>query len=246
MIPKIVHYCWFGDTPMDARLGSYVNTWKALLPDYKFMLWNEDNIDFEEACFLQEAYSRKKYAFVSDYVRLKVLYEYGGIYLDTDVELVKDITSFLSNDLLLGFDNLYENIIASCFIGASKNNSFIEHVLNIYKNRHFISESRIMDQTPNTILITEELQKYFNIELINNNTIMRINGNVVIYPLEYFHALDLVSGKVHKTENTVAIHRHSLTWVSPKTKIIKFIRQRIAVPFLGEKKYIQIVKRIKR
>lgn len=246
MIPKIVHYCWFGGNPMDTRLESYVNTWKELLPDYKFILWNEDNIDFEESCFLQEAYSKKKYAFVSDYVRLKVLYEYGGIYLDTDVELVKDITSFLSNDLLLGFDNLYENIIASCFIGASKNNSFIEHILNLYKNRHFVNESGIMDQTPNTILITEELQKYFNIELANNNTIVRIGDKVLIYPLEYFHALDLVSGKVYKTENTVAIHRHSLTWVSPKTKIIKFIRQRIAVPLLGEKKYIQIVKRIRK
>lgn len=246
MIPKKIHYCWFGKNEMDDRIQQYIKTWRSILKDYEFIMWDETNFDLNMCQFTKEAYASKKYAFVSDVVRLYALYEQGGIYLDTDVEIVRSLDPFLDKELLLGYDNPYVPIIATCLLGAEKGNALIKHILDIYQMRCFILDNGEMALEPNTLMFSNEFEKFYGLRLINNNKTQDIMPRIQIYPAEVFHAYDLVSGKVYRTENTVAIHWHSLLWTSWKTSFIRFFRQRVIVPVIGAKNYLKIVQRIKR
>ena len=245
MIPKIIHYCWFGNCEISEKIKDYISSWKEYLSDYEFKCWNEKNYDVNKYIFIKEAYELKKYAFVSDMVRLDVLYTYGGIYLDVDMQVLSNLDSFLECELLLGFDSRNSISLASCFIGCIPKQVFIKHLFDIYTRTKFVLENGKLNETPNTVLLTKEVQKFYNTKLVNNKKIINIANGIIIYPMEYFHALDLCDGNLYKTFNTSAIHWHTLLWVSRKTKFIKFIRQKVLIPILGEEKYLRITKRIK-
>ena len=117
-IPKKIHYCWFGGNPLPKETVEYIKSWKKYCPDYEIIEWNESNFDINRNLYIKQAYEAKKYAFVSDYVRVFALYKYGGIYLDTDVEVFKDFNDLLDNESFWGFEQ--ENYIATSTIGAKK------------------------------------------------------------------------------------------------------------------------------
>lgn len=246
MIPKIIHYCWFGKSEMDSVLKGYIKTWKIKLHDYEIICWNEENYDVNKYAFTREAYQKKKYAFVSDMVRLEVLYIYGGIYLDTDVEVLSSFDKFLDNELFFGYDSPSESMLATCLMGTTPKNEFIKHLFDIYTKKNFIGLDGTLDETPNTVMLTNEIQKFYGVKLINNGKVTMLCDGIPVFPMEYFHPLDLLSGKMYKTSNTVAIHWHSLLWVSKKTRIVKFFRQKILVPIIGEKRYKKFIQGIKR
>lgn len=241
MIPKIIHYCWFGNNKIPDEINKYINSWKEKLPNYEFILWNEENFDVNMIKFTQEAYSQKKYAFVSDYARLFALNKYGGIYLDTDVEVIKDINKFLDNSVVLGFDD--GNRIISSFIAAEKGHPFVKEMLEFYIKLDFINSDGSLNEVPNTLWMEKVLKSKYGLKM--NNDFQKLENGIIVYPDDYFHAKSLITGKINLTKNTYLIHHHTLLWVSKKTKFIKFIRQKIVIPIIGKKLYCKLTDRVK-
>ncbi len=231
MIPKIVHYIWFGRNPYPEDVVRCINTWKEKLPDYEFRLWNEDNFDVHSCKFTEEAYANKKWAFVSDYVRLFVLFQYGGWYLDTDIEVVRSFAPLENNRMVFGTDE--EGFLAA-LIGSEKQHPFLKRMLSVYQNMNFVlNDGKLNMEVINTYL-QNELKNYGYQQL---NKYQELTEGICVYPDDYFEVVSLTTGKSHQTQNTYAIHWHTLLWVSKKTRIIRFIRMKILAPILGRERY---------
>lgn len=214
-IPKIIHSVWIGQNEKPKLVLKCEKSWKKFCVDYKFIEWNENTFSIKEApLFVQQAYFKKKWAFVSDYIRLWALYHYGGIYLDSDMELLKNIDCFLDNKSFTGFE---DNIsVQTSIIGSEKKNDFILKLKNYYKTRPFILDSGILDTTTNVEIISNFLSEN---GLIRNNKTQLIDNNLKIYPSEYFCPKNFATGKITTTENTYAIHHFNMSWLSPFIKL---------------------------
>ena len=229
MIPKIIHYIWVGGKPLNAFAEKCIKSWKKYCPDYEIKRWDETNFDINENEYCKQAYESKKWAFVSDYIRLKVLYEYGGIYMDTDVEVVKPLDKFLTDPAFSGFEN--DTMIPTGIMAAEKGNLWIKSLLSDYDNRKFIKEDGSLDMTTNVTLITENTVKQYP-EIQLNNTEQRFE-NVVFYTKDYFCPIDLVTNKLKKTNNTHAIHWFNSSWFTPKQKFKKNVRKFLNIVTFG-------------
>lgn len=211
MIPKIIHYCWFGGKPLPEEVEYYISTWKNYCPDYEIKEWNESNFDINQNQYCREAYEAKKWAFVSDYARLKVLYEHGGIYMDTDVEVCKPLDHLASYAFWSGFESKSQiptGIMASC-----RDNELLGYLLSYYDDKHFKNDDGSYDTTTNVMTITKMVKDKYDIEL--NNTFQVLGDNNAIFPFEYFCAKDLLDGKIKKTHNTYTIHHFAGSWLTP-------------------------------
>lgn len=190
-IPKVIHYCWFGGNKKSEKVINYINTWKRL-EGYKIIEWNEKNFDLNSCSYIKEAYKAKKWAFVSDYVRLKVLQEYGGIYLDTDVEVKKSFDDILDSSMFIGF--IYDCSIGTAVIGAQKNHEIISQLVKLYEKAEFLYENNIIKSKFEGYenFITNNNNDLFTAFFIKNvkgfklqNKIQKLD-NITIYPKEYF------------------------------------------------------------
>ena len=241
MIPKIIHFCWFGHNPYPDKVKRCIQSWKKVLPEYKIVCWNEDNFDVNICQFTREAYKKEKYAFVSDYARLYVLNKYGGIYLDVDVEVIKSFDNVLDNRLIIALEE--NGDITGAFLASEKNQSFFQELLQIYDRMSFIKKDGSLNMTVNNIWMQKQLKRY---GYIKSNRRQHLSDGIEVFPDDYFHAKSLVSGKLRITSKTYCIHHHTTLWVSNKTRMIKFIRLNIIVPIIGEKKYQKLVSRIRK
>ena len=215
MIPKIVHYCWFGRGKKPDLVEKCINSWYKLLPDYIIREWNEDNFDVNYILYSQEAYSKGKYAFVSDFARFKILFEEGGIYLDTDVELLKNIDDLLIHSAFTGFEN--DHLVAPGLILASeKGNLLMRKMCEEYLNSRFINN----DLTLNT----DTVVKRFTNTLIKSGLILngklQIIDNLIIFPSDYFAPKSFESGEINISSNTYSIHHYRGSW-QPKYQIME-------------------------
>lgn len=235
MIPKKIHYCWFGRGEKPQLAKDCIKSWKKYCPDYEIIEWNEDNFDINMNQYVKEAYENKKYAFVTDYVRLYVLKKYGGIYMDTDVEVIKSLDSFLKHHAFSSFEN--NDYIPTGIIGAEANNKWICTLLDDYDNLHFVKNGKL-DTTPNTIRITNTTVKNFDLKPISS--FQELGGGVVtIYPFDYFCPKSHITNKITITDNTCTIHHFSGSWLSKedikrkKTKnfFIKYFGFKIGTKF---------------
>lgn len=217
MIPKIIHYCWFGGNEFDNLIKKCIKSWKRYCPEYEIKEWNEDNFSIEENIYLKEAYQMKKWAFVSDYVRLKVLYEYGGIYMDTDVEVLKPLDELLYYNAFSGFES--KNKIPTATMGARKRNPWIKELLNYYENRRFILSDGRLDMKTNVEVISEITKKRYEIKL--NGKFQIIGDEIAFFPMEYLCAKEYLSGNIQMTKNTYTIHHFSGSWVPKYEKTLK-------------------------
>ncbi|GEN36727.1 glycosyltransferase family 32 protein [Aneurinibacillus danicus] len=184
MIPKKIHYCWFGKKEKPEDISKYITGWKEVLHDYEFYEWNEENFSIDQHIFTKKMYERKLWAFVSDYVRLKILYEHGGIYLDTDMEIKETLNSFLNFNSFLGFED--ENYVAAGIIGTEKYSSFIKKIIDIYDS---FSEEQLIHQFPETIpsIITRLLKEEYNLQLNNKTQIINNNEEIIIFDSYHFY-----------------------------------------------------------
>ena len=180
MIPKKIHYCWFGRGEKPKLTEKCIESWKKYCPNYELIEWNEDNFDINSNQYVREAYENRKFAFVTDYVRLYVLNKFGGIYMDTDVEVIKPLDDFLKCKAFSSFEN--NNYIPTGIIAAEKGNKWIKTLLEDYDNLHFIKNNEL-DLTPNTVRITNTTIKKFGLLPISSYQELD-NGNVTIYPFE--------------------------------------------------------------
>ncbi|MDT2660058.1 glycosyltransferase [Enterococcus hulanensis] len=240
MIPKIIHYVWFGRKQFPELTKKCMESWDKYCPDYKLVLWNEDNFDLDSCQFAREAYKEKKYAFVSDYVRLEVLYKYGGIYLDTDVELTKNLDEFLNLRAFSGFED--EKNIPTGIMGCEKENEVFKELLKYYNDRVFIKVDGTYDMVTNVKIITDQLStKGF----IPNNKLQVVEG-FTLYPSDFFCPINPINGIVTITENTHAIHHFSGSWLSVeqredlenRRKLVQRYGKEIGVFLFRVEKYI--------
>lgn len=240
MIPKIIHYCWFGGGEYTDKVKMCIASWRKILPEYEIRLWNEDNVDLNESPYIKDAYTAGKYAFVSDYVRMKVLEEYGGIYLDVDMEVKQPLDKFLKYRCCLGTDDSGD---VETMIMAEPHHPLLQNLKQEYQNLPFL----LPDGTMNLEVVNMIMNKFmYPLGFKRINERQSLKEGIEVYPDEYFQGVSLVTGKPHFTENTYIVHWHTLLWVSWKTRVIRFLRMYILVPILGRKLYTKITNFLKR
>ena len=223
-IPKKIHYCWFGGKELPKLAKKCIKSWKKYCPDYEIICWTEENFDLNQNRYAKEAYDAKKWAFVSDYVRLKVVCDEGGIYLDTDVEIIKSIDDFLNYSGFMGFDE--KGIIATGLgFGTEKGNKIIAAMLRDYDDIPFILPDGSYDLTPCPDRNTETLVS-LGMDVKNTDQIFE---GMRFLPQEYLCPMDYYTGKKTITEKTRSIHHYCASWTSKKTKRTTRIKRIIGV-----------------
>ena len=225
VIPKIIHFCWFGGGEKSKDVLEYIKTWQQLSPDYKIMEWHEKTYSIENSIpYVKEAYSSKKWAFVSDYVRLYALYNYGGIYLDTDVQILKSFDDLLKNEVFFGFES--KDYLCTAVMGACSKHWFVKEFLDSYKERHFIKEDGTLDTvTTNVVVLTKLLCQH---GLVLNGKVQNIS-EIKIYPQKYFSDNSLINLFNKYKKSSYAYHHYSASWYESTTKkgFLKKIRHYI-------------------
>ena len=223
-IPKIIHYCWFGRGELPKLAKKCIKSWKKYCPDYEIILWNEDNFDIGQNRYMKEAYEAGKWAFVSDFARLKIVHEQGGIYLDTDVELLKPLDDLLGYKGFMGFDE--KGIVATGLgFGAEKGNEIVKEFLKDYDDLPFILPDGSFDLTPCPDRNTAALQR---LGMDTGNTNQEFLGTVFL-PQEYLCPMDYYTGKKTVTKHTYSIHHYCASWTSKVTKRTTRIKRIIGV-----------------
>ena len=220
MIPKIIHYCWFGGNSMPDEYKKYIDSWRKFCPDYEIKEWNESNYDMSKNKYMFDAYNEKKWGFVPDYARFDIIYEHGGFYLDTDVELLKPLDELLHNKAYLGFENdTFVN--GGIGFGAEKGNRTIKDLRDMYDGLSFYNEDGSLNTVPSPFYITRFLESQ---GLLRNNS-FQIIGECTIYPKDFFSPKDYNSGEIHLTCNSVSIHHFDASWFTKTQKKIKKIEE---------------------
>lgn len=209
MIPKIIHYCWFGRGPKNELAIKCIDSWKKVLPDYIIKEWNEDNFDVNMFPYAKEALENRKFAFVTDVVRLYALYTEGGIYMDTDVEVLKPYDAFLHHTMFSGFEN--NGYVPTGMMAAEKGSKWAKELLDEYNHRKFVLHDGSFDMTTNTATITNYMIKQ---GLRLDNTYQDFPGLCTMYPSEFFCPKDHTTGVIKCTSNTVCIHHFAGSWIN--------------------------------
>ena len=207
MIPKVIHYIWFGGKPLPAEFGKYLEEWRRRLPGYEIKRWDENNFDIDEYTYAREAYDMGQYAFVGDVARLHILYNHGGIYLDTDIEVLKSFDPFLHNKSFIGYES---DAIGTGVIGAEAGTPWLKIFLDNYRKRHFISWWGHPTRTPQPSVLSRVVMPS-----------VPENERPAIYPIDYFCAKDWRDGSIRTTENTVSIHHYANTWKRTRKSLLQ-------------------------
>lgn len=212
-IPKIIHYCWFGPKPIPELELRCIESWQKVLPGHKLMFWNEATFNIDQHQFAKQAYENKYYTFVSDLVRVHVLSEYGGIYLDTDLEFFAGFEKIIMNDeVILGFEN--KKSIGTAIMASIPNHKIFIDFANHYKELSFISNSGDLQISANPSILAEILKQY----KIDFNGEEQLTIGIHIYPRDYFFPKKIKDGRFRTTENTVAIHHFEGSWLTERQK----------------------------
>ena len=238
-IPKKIQYCWFGRNPLPKSALKCIQSWKKYFPDYEIIQWNEDNYDVNKIQYIKQAYQSKKYAFVSDYARFDILYHQGGIYFDTDVEVIKPFNDILKNGAFMGceidgadFTNVETVDVTSDLdveanksvqimvapglgIATAPGLSIYREILDFYATQRFWNADGSINQETVGVKTTKVLCGY---GLQDNKGIQKVGG-ITIYPKEYFNPMNNNTGVIDITENTHSIHWYSMSWISPGLRI---------------------------
>lgn len=214
-IPKIIHYCWFGYAPKPYWAEKCINSWKKYCPDYKIIEWNEDNFDISQCpLYVKQAYNAKKWAFVTDYARLKIVYEIGGIYMDTDVELKKNLDDFLNYDAYFGFEDGV-HINTGLGFGAIPESSIIYEMMQEYLDIEFVLSDGSFDNTPCPIRNTNVLLKH---GLKQDDSLQMLEDTILILPKIYLCPISYDTGKRLRSSKTVSVHWFSASWKTTQEK----------------------------
>ena len=253
MIPKIIHYCWFGGNPLPEDAKKCIASWKKYLPNYEIKEWNESNFDANCCPYVKEAYEAQKYAFVSDYVRFYVLYQEGGLYFDTDVEVIKNMDSIIVAGNFMGFEKSLATkqqeggmnpvpglgVNPGLGLGVKSGLALLGELLDFYKAKeHFaIEDGTVVDYTTNL------LRKH---GLVEEHRMQKVAG-ITIYPADYFCPMDSTTGITTITQNTVSIHHYSCSWIDHITLSWQLhILKNKLIGLLGEKWVMRISRILKR
>ena len=236
MIPKVIHYCWFGGNPLPEVAVKCINSWKKYFPDYEIIEWNENNFNLNCCEYVKEAFSAKKWAFVSDYARFWILYNYGGLYFDTDVEVIKDMKNIIINGPFMGCElsdmtntNFNVGINPGLGIGAYPKMAIYKEILESYDNAHFLNSNGLY----NFETIVDRTTNIFRLYGFNGcNCVLKIK-EINIYPPEYFCPLNYATGDLCLTKNSYSIHWYDASWLDKRMKTRRLRVEKIHRLFKG-------------
>ena len=217
MIPKIIHYCWFGGAPLPEKERSCIESWRKFCPDYEIKEWNESNYDISENQYIRQAYEAKRWAFVTDYVRLDIIYHHGGIYLDTDVEVIRSLDPLLENSAFAGMENVDRkqlSVNTGLGFGAVKHHPIINEWRSQYRELSFFQADGTPDLLTTPARTTAQLERHG----FQQENVKQVIAGMTIYPTEYFSPKQYGSNDISITPNTFSIHHYSESWKSPEEK----------------------------
>jgi hypothetical protein len=228
MIPKIIHYCWLSDDPMPKDILGYMSTWQKHLKDYEFIKWDFNRFPKDKSDWVREAFECKKYAFAADYLRLFALYNYGGIYLDSDVEVLKSFDKFLSLDTMMCYENTSGTNNSTFYLevaafGVSKGQKWIGDCLKHYEGRHFLKDNGEMDMLPLPEVVWKVLSNdgYVLKDVQNVSEAQSVKEKEIpVFPFDYFSPKNLYSMEVTVTDNTYSIHNYKGSWAPQRLRNI--------------------------
>lgn len=233
-IPHIIHYCWFGGNPLPKLAEKCIASWKEFFPDYEIKEWNESNFDVRMIPYMAEAYDARKYAYVSDVARFWILYHYGGLYFDTDVEVIKSMYDIIERGPFMGCEKnasdlkRYPDVNPGVGLGMTAGHPFLKEILDMYEGLSFVEENS--KGTYKTVVdYTSELLSSHG--MVEEDGIQIVDG-INIYPKDFFSPLEHVN-QLRITENTRSIHFFAGTWVTGKEKFKKLIIQLIGSKVYG-------------
>lgn len=239
MIPKIIHFCWLSGDPYPDLVSHCIDSWKRVLPDYEFVLWDKNRFDVDSVPWVKEACEKKKWAFAADYIRLYALYNYGGIYLDSDVEMIKSFDELLDLPYFLGREHFFDiidasNTIEAATIGAEKGNPFIKACLDYYSGKHFVKKDGELESS---ILpyIMSQVALNFDVKCVTGKeSFDYAEKSVCLFPMDYFSPKNSRTLIVENTSNTFSVHHFNGSWHSPAQQ--KHVQLRIKLcKLFGEK-----------
>lgn len=213
MIPKTIHYCWFGHNSLPESAQKCISSWRKFFPDYEIKEWNEDNFDVNIIPYTKEAYEAKKYAFVSDYARFWILYRYGGLYFDTDVEVIKPMHDIIARGPFMGVEvpakkGTTPQVAPGLGLGVTPGHNLYKILLDKYATLKFRKEDGSLNQKT-IVAYTSEILR--DVGLQSTEDIQQVSG-VWIYPADYFNPLDSLTGRLKITDNTRSIHWYMNSW----------------------------------
>lgn len=223
-IPKIIHYCWFGGNPLPEMAVKCIESWKKYCPNYEIMEWNENNFNLEMNDYVKEAYAAKKWAFVSDVARLYALVNYGGIYMDTDVEVIKPLDDLLDYEAFSGFES--DSCIPTGLMACEKKHRMFIEFLQDYEGDHFKRKDGSLDLTTNVTRITNTCLKY---GLKQNNQFQNVNGFTLL-PKDYLCPKDHETKEINITRNTYTIHHFDGSWHSKEDIYYEGLKKKLGFP----------------
>jgi len=231
MIPKVIHYCWFGKGQMSELALKCIESWHKYMPDYEYKLWNEENFDVNSLPYTKEAYEAKKFAFITDYVRLHALYTEGGIYMDTDVEIIKPLDDLLGLSAFTGYEGSKYQPPVTGLMASAANGIWVKEQLDYYSlDKHFIMPDGSFDMTTNTKTITNIMKKNGFVP----DGKYQIYKDLHVFPVDYFCPYQ-TTGELLITENTYCNHHFSGSWNdSPKKHSWN--------SFIGQKNITRLIK----
>lgn len=212
MIPRVIHYCWFGGNPLPPLAVKCIESWKRYLPDYEIKEWNENNFDVNMIPYIHAAYLVKRYAFVSDYARLWILYHEGGLYFDTDVEVIKPMNDIIAKGPFMGREKgeISYPIAPGLGLGVNAGHEFYKELLDFYLNLEFILPNGSYNKKTIVEYTTKLLEQH---GLSSGDKLEKIKG-IWMYPAEYFCPIDYITGELRITDNTYTIHHYMSSWIS--------------------------------
>lgn len=230
MIPKVIHYCWFGRGQMPKLALKCIESWKKYCPDYEIKEWNEDNFDVNAIPYTREAYEARKFAFVSDYARFWILYHHGGLYFDTDVEVVRPFDDIVAHGPFMGCEQdassgaKQPSVAPGLGLGANPGLGLYKEILDLYGGLHFCQA----DGTLNLKTVVQYTTELLCQHGLQNKAEMQEVAGVWVYPKEYFNPTDMGDLKVCITSNTYSIHHYAGSWLPTKEK-----RKKRVIKLLG-------------
>lgn len=222
MIPKIIHFCWLSNDPFPEKIQYCIDSWKRKLPDYEIILWNLEKFNIDSSLWCKQAFSVKKYAFAADYIRCYALYNYGGIYLDSDVEVLKKFDDLLGLPYFIGFD--YSQQFEPAIMGYEPHNLILNDMLEYYNGRAFINEDGSYNTRPLPAVMEEVVRNSCSVLPINGiNEFKNEMGVFCLFPYDFFSPKRQDNFKLEKTNRTYSIHHFNASWYSPRQKLFRFV-----------------------
>lgn len=241
-IPKKIHYCWLSGDPFPDLINRCIQSWQTFLPDYEFVLWDKERFDLDSNVWVKQAYDHKKYAFAADYIRLYSLYHHGGIYLDTDVEVLKSFNDFLHHSAFTGFESRTD--IEAAVIGSVKGHPWIKDILDYYKDKSFINPDGSVNNKILPVIMSYISRQQYNFN--PNGQYQVLKSDVHVYPEDFFSPRDIRTLKINTTSNSVAIHHFNAGWIK-KGATYKLKRLgHLILRLMGEKAHTRIILFIRR